>query len=482
MPRVFERLKAHPRLMVTAAGVAAILVVVFTRTTGIHYDELNYMVRAGYEPTGDAVRAGKPYAFYLLNYAVMHLVPVAAGGFRPVSLHLFYATLSVCAVAWLAAKATETTGQFVLHFAALSCVPFFIFNSTQVMMETSVLPMLTLAVAAVIDIDRHGPRWQAGALLFVTATLAYLFKETAAAALVILLAAFWPRLGRQLWPLALALVAGVGLQKVMLAALHVPQHGYGGVSALLDLSAWPVRLKFVGEFVGMWMFYVGPITLLAVCVLCARGLFRDPSERALLYLGVLSLVATLGVHMASNFTFARYAYPAVWLGVIAFAFLLLRGPRWLAVLSIAMYAFPLVSMWRADPARFNLWPSLVANEAHYSGFPILPGVRNLGWLAFAGNRRENMCILVPREQAVMPEWLRRYFDGVSVQPRFFDESQIIAFRECDGPKAILRKQHQETYACGTECPRALFSERACSVTENRWSTPGQMVTNLTCLP
>ena len=40
---VFEHLKAHPRLLITSAGLAAILAVLFTRTTGIHYDELNYI-------------------------------------------------------------------------------------------------------------------------------------------------------------------------------------------------------------------------------------------------------------------------------------------------------------------------------------------------------------------------------------------------------------------------------------------------------
>lgn len=110
----------------------------------------------------------------------------------------------------------------------------------------------------------------------------------------------------------------------------------------------------------------------------------------------------------------------------------------------------------------------MADEAHYSSWAILPGVANLGWLAFAGDRRENMCILLPRERAVGPEWLQRYFERVTVGPRFFDESQLADFRRCEGPKAILRKQHQETYACGPDCPKALFSVRACSAMENRF--------------
>jgi hypothetical protein len=470
------------RALVTSAGLAVILAIVFARTTGIHYDELNYMVRAGYEWTGDAVRTGKPYAFYVLNYAVVHLVPVSAGGWRPASLHLFYATLSVWSLAWLARKATETTAEFSWHFAALLLSPFFIFNSTQVMMETAIVPALCLAVGAAIDLDRRGPRPAARVVLFLAATLAILVKETAAAAVVVLLAAFWPRLGRRIWPLALALVAGFGGQKLMMMAVDAPPHSYGGVSELLNVSALSSRLDLTGEYLSMWLFFVWPVTVLAVVALSVCGWFRDRSDRTLLYVAALSLVAKFGIQLISNVALARYAYPAVWLGVIAFAFLLLRGPRWLAALSIVLYAFPIANMWRADPSRFSLWPAFVSNEAHYSSYAFFPGVRNIGWLAFAGDRRENMCVLVAREGAVEPIWFERYFENVTIRPRFFDESQLASFLRCDGPKAIVRKQRPDAYVCGLECPGALFTERVCSVTENRYLTPGQMLVNLTCLP
>ena len=476
-----------PRLqqaLITSAGLAAILVAVFTRTTGIHFDELNYMIRAGYEVVGDVARTGKPYLFYVVNYAVLHLVPEAAGGLRPASLHLFYATLCVVSLAWLVSKATDTTGQFAWHFAMLLGAPFFVFNSTQVMMETAVIPCLTLAVGAVIDIDRRGSRRSTEVLLFVASTLALLFKETAIVGLVILLAAFWPRVGRRLWPLALGIVFGVGLGWVMLRAVQAPPHNYGGVSTLLDPNVWPARLKLTREYVSMWAFFVWPVTLAGVVVMFARGLYNDSYDRALLYVGGLSLAGTIAIQAASNYELARYAYPAIWLGVIAFAFLLVRrAPRWLAALSLLLYAVPIANMWRSDPLRFNLWPSFIANEAHYSSYGVLPGVRNIGWLAFAGNRRENMCVFVARgEGADGPEWLERYFAGVTVNPRFFDETQFGDFKGCDGPKAYLRKQQEVFYRCGSECPRSQYSERVCSVTEDRFTSPGQMLTNLTCLP
>jgi hypothetical protein len=441
------------------------------------------MAMAAYAPTGDAGRSGKPYAFYLLNYAVVHLVPTWTGGVRPVSLHLFYAALSVCSIAWLARRATDTVGEFSWYFAALLCAPFFVFNSTQVMMETAVLPLLTLTLAEVINLERHGSSLGSSLSVFGAAALALLFKETAAAALLILLAAFWPRLGRRVWPLAAALVAGVAIALLMRAAVHAPSYVYGGVSGLLDVGAWRSRMGLAGQYASMWLFFVWPFTALAVFVLFVRGRLNGAHERTLMRLAVLSLFATFGVEMISNFALARYAYPAVWLGVVAFAFLLMRGPRWLAALSIVLGLVPIADMWRADPSRFSLWPPLVANEAHYSSYGLFPGAPNLGWLAFAGDRRVNACVFIPRDRAEGPEWIQRYFESVTVAPRFFDESRVADFERCDGPKITARRQYQDPPQCGPECPAtSIFSAGACSLTEDRFEAPGRILTNLTCLP
>ena len=194
---------------VVLAGFLAILVALFTRTLGIHVDELNYMAWAKDSPVGDAVRTGKPAVFYLFNYTLYGLVPDWAEGLRPLILHLFYAALGVFSIGWLAAKAATTTEAFVWQFVILLCTPFFVFNTTQLMMESAVLPMLALTMAGSWS-SIASVRFDASLLVLASATCALLFKETAALALIVLLVAFWPRWGRSCghwrlrWPSASA--------------------------------------------------------------------------------------------------------------------------------------------------------------------------------------------------------------------------------------------------------------------------------------
>ena len=116
----------------------------------------------------------------------------------------------------------------------------------------------------------------------------------------------------------------------------------------------------------------------------------------LLRLGALSLLATLGVLLASDLTFARYTYPVVWLGLIAFAFLLVRASRRLAAIAMVLSLVLIANMWGPNGRQMSLWPRFVANEAHYTAFTVFQGVPTLGWLAFAGDRRVDMCILLPK--------------------------------------------------------------------------------------
>ena len=194
------------------------------------------------------------------------------------------------------------------------------------------------------------------------------------------------------------------------------------------------RLARTWPYTWTWIFFVGPFALAAVLFFVFRaraaGITSAPSLRA----GALSLLATFLIQLVSQNLFVRYAYPVIWIGLIAFALLLLRGPRWLALMLVALSCLPIVNMWSAHSARLDLWPSLVTREAHYSAYTILPGVPNLGWLAIAGDGRHNTCIFVPQQDAQFPELIRRYFATVTVAPRFFDEHELDAFRRCPGPR------------------------------------------------
>lgn len=126
----------------------------------------------------------------------------------------------------------------------------------------------------------------------------------------------------------------------------------------------------------------------------------------------------------------------------------------------------------------------VANEAHHTAFTVLPGVPTLGWLAFLGDRRVDLCILLPKERAEKRDPIQRSLDAVTVNPRWFDGAQIGGYQQCVGPKAVIRRQYQDVPGqCSPDCPRSEFSISVCAVHGVRFGpTRWPVLTNRPCLP
>lgn len=471
--------------LVTGAGCLAVLAAMLLRNIGIHYDESLYIAWAVRSPLGDAAETGKPYVFYLFNFLLYQALPQRPDWLRAIGLHVFYAVVSVLAVARLAWQAADTRRDFVWQFVILLSSAFFIFSSTQVMMESAVLPLLTLTLAGLFQMDRSGRFLRPQLLVLVSATLAVLIKETAVPALAILFVAFWSRLGRRLWVLPCSMVLGLVTTRILLSSIHAVDHRYGGISSMFDFESVRLRLNLIWDYLWVWAFYVGPFQVFAVW---AHYLRRDgptpTSDAVLLRLGALSLLATLVVLLASVLTFARYTYPVVWLGLIAFAFLLVRASRPLAAIALVLSLVLIANMWGPNGRQMSLWPRLVATEAHYTAFTVFQGVPTLGWVAFAGDRRVDMCILLPKARSEGRDPIQRYLDAVTVNPRWFDETQIDGYQRCVGPKAVIRRQYQDVPGqCSPDCPRSEFSIDICNVQEVRFGPkPWPVLTNRTCLP
>lgn len=471
--------------LVTSVGCLVVLAAMLLRNIGMHYDETLYIAWAVRSPLGDAAETGKPYVFYLFNYLVYQALPHWPDWLRAIGLHVFYAVVNVLAVARLAWLAADTRRDFVWQFVMLLSSALFILSSTQVMMESAVLPLLTLALAGLVEMDRAEPVLRPRLLVLVSATAAVLVKETAVPALAILFVAFWPRLGRRLWVLPVAMVLGLALTRILLSSIHAVDHRYGGISSLFDFAGVRLRLRLIWDYLWVWAFYVGPFQVIAVW---AHHFRRDgptpTSDAVLLRLGALSLLATPGVLLASDLTFARYTYPVVWLGLIAFAFLLVRASRRLAAIAILLSLVPIANMWGPNGRQMSLWPRFVSTEAHYTAFTVLQGVPTLGWLAFAGDRRVDMCILLPKARSEGRDPIQRYLEAVTLNPRWFDETQLDAYQQCVGPKAVIRRQYQDVPGqCSPDCPRSEFSISVCNVQEVRFGpTPWPVLTNRTCLP
>jgi hypothetical protein len=182
--------------------------VLLTRTWGLHVDEIIYFHLAINNVAGEALWTGKPFLFYTLNYVVYHLFAWCTGWLHPLILPLFYATSTAYALWRMTVTATKAGAQPVMMFTLLLLSPFVLFNATQLMTESAMLPMVTATFAILLsiacDYSTPGTMFWLGA----TAAIAILVKDTAIPAGMILALAFVPALGFAVWPLVIGIVVG----------------------------------------------------------------------------------------------------------------------------------------------------------------------------------------------------------------------------------------------------------------------------------
>jgi hypothetical protein len=130
-------------LYLTLAGFAFLAVILFMRTTGLHIDENNYLYLASVSRYGDSEHGGKPPLFYFINYKFYREVAQWFGPFRPVSLHLFYIATFAASLAWaLKPLFKERNVAFAATYFTLLVSPLALLNSTQLMMETAMFPVV----------------------------------------------------------------------------------------------------------------------------------------------------------------------------------------------------------------------------------------------------------------------------------------------------------------------------------------------------
>lgn len=467
--------------------LAVLLLALLSRTTGIHGDENMYLRWASDAPLGDSRASGKPPLFYLLNYADVHALGAVLGRLRPLSLHLTYVVLCSFSLAWLTRRLSLTPPRRLSLWALLLLSPLFVFSSTQVMMETPVLALLTLLYGLAIQPgDSRGARAaEAGC-----AVVAMVLKESAipAVAAIAAAAAFHDRrLARRL---VLWIAASVLLAWGLRGLLRIPPQEYGGIDRW---SAWLTRAPLLSAYLELWVFLVGPLVILAALLGWLR-FARDPSRSAeprggrdafALTCGLSSLIFTLGVCLASNQTFARYAFPTIWVGALAGATWVVRWsrPTLLPILVLSVL-LPTANLWVPRDRTFSHWPAFITHEAIHSGLTVMFGVPTHGWALRTALSAEPLCALVPDSTQRKHAWaMRLYFSWAIPEARVFDETEIPGFEACPGRKAIVTR----TFGSGRadcRCPDSpAFRHTVCAIQPmaSSFDRPGDAL-NVYCLP
>lgn len=465
------------------AGLFLVGLVWMNRSFGVHIDENNYLDYSLTRPFGDADVLAKSFVFYFLNFVLNASLGAILGPWRPVALYLVYAALNVGALAWLAESLKTTPEKRLTFFAIVLISPLFLFNTVQVMMETPLLGLIALVLGSLLRLeseDRGGLK----ATAFLAALLAAGIKTTAV--FPILIASVSLGWGRGRWtrvipPLA-GIVAATLVYQLQVAVLHTPSGNYGSFEQDMNLGRDLERLRETGAYLWMWLFYVSPALLLAALYGLRRPTLPDRSRYWLMV--AMSLGATFVIQMHSLLSFARYAYPSVWLALICVTWLAVEAVSWRwAMLLALVVTVPSVNMEWGTDSRFALWPHVVADESYASGYTVLPGPRLFAWWLSAGEKRNEPCFDVPGKTSASQ--IRQLMTFMTRNPRFFDKRDHAAFASCQGAHGVLdrREQQSTTEACVNTCDPGSYSSRACTTQPDRYPVRSDLaLLNATCLP
>ena len=370
-------------LYLMLAGFVFLTTALFVRTTGIHIDEKNYLNWAIYGRTGDSIDTGKPPLFYWMNYKLHHEIARSFGPLKPVTIYLFYIAAFAASLVWaVRPEFGDKFGRLSLAFLVLLLAPLAVLNATQVMMETAILPVVSLLFGAVF---RGGERYWKLLLLFLLSAVLIALKATGAAVVVLLAAVALRRSWRITVALGIGALSGFLGNKATLRWIVQSKHAidYGGPAEVLNPAAVYERLTFILQDLYVWLFFTGIATAAGVLVcVYSRWRSRTDSETAkgrmsdggLVALALGSLALMLLMQGISIHGFPRYNYPVLWLGLIASVILVARHNAIALIPLAALFGFQSSALWGRDLDRFDRWPTRTVLEFMESGGTILTGM------------------------------------------------------------------------------------------------------------
>lgn len=476
-----NRLRWRRDRAMVGVGTIVILVTLLTRTWGIHVDEILYFGYAIAAPLGDALIVGNQFLIYVFNYGLYHGVSWLLPTLAPLILPVFYAETTVLVIWWLAVAIPSDTMTCRRAFALLLLSPFVLFNATQLMLETALLPLLGAVLASALVLGQEAVSARRAAVIVVLAALCALTKATALPALALLAVGLWPVLGGRVWPLLVGGAAGTVVNRVVLALLHAPSASYGGVGQLIA-SIRDLSMDRLLETVGVWAFFAGLPALGAAWCWRER---RDRLALSLLAAAVLSAPVAVVVQLSTDPTlpFPRYAYPVIWVGVAASGLACARSQsRWLAPVVLVLQLPLSTALWPGVFPTMAIWPSTIVREAFQNGGTILAGTPVHGWVAISSKARERLCVFLPRES---PGTLQAepWFAAVARQVTFFDADQVREFQQCTGAKAVFDRRFDVNPCELDPCSPSRYRIRSCLPQHIAFYSPrlGDVQTRV-CLP
>lgn len=467
-------------------AVSLVLLALFTRVAGVNIDETNYNFYSFTNGMGDSRGSGKPPFFYQLNVILMNTFGWLLYPWRPLTLYIVYAVFNALAVVGLCRGLNTTHSRKWLALLLITVSPFFLFNTTTLMMETPILGLVAIVFGALVRMESERslkfPKIALG-----SAVLAMLLKETAYPAILFLLVAYFPKLRRRMLPLALAVLAAIVFRFVTYKLMRIHLNPvYADAGNLTSANMFGYRFQFWQSYFLAWVFYLGPAAVVAALILSCEALLKKKKEFPwrLLTLAAFSAAGVAVILVSSNALFIRYTYPVVWVGILGLSVLLaLHCPLKIGWALVLCAVLPIANMWFPRDNRFSLWPSAVSNESYNQGSIVMAGTPFFGWYLVRGWLKKPYCVWLPEKASQGAEWDEKFLRNFNRDLQVFSEGEEAEFANCKGAPLIVRRQYTRELAdCGVPACES-YSLTTC--THHRmhiWAEPNSSLTNWVCLP
>jgi hypothetical protein len=151
-------------------GFLFLTTILFLRTTGLHIDEWSYLSLSNYSWKEASQGSGKSALFYWMNYKLHQEIARSFGPLKPVTIYLFYIAAFATSLVWaIRPFFHDRRKHLAIVYGVLLLSPLVLLNTTQVMMETAILPLVSLAFGSVL---RGGDtNWKLARLFLLSALM-----------------------------------------------------------------------------------------------------------------------------------------------------------------------------------------------------------------------------------------------------------------------------------------------------------------------
>lgn len=207
---------------------------------------------------------------------------------------------------------------------------------------------------------------------------------------------------------------------------------------------------------------------------------------------VMMTVGVVCCALTATKPYARYAYPAIWMGIVlahmSIAQFARKRFRLAILVTVVLSLFLDVQMYRREESKFSFWfPSTMVNELYRSDGTMLSDVP-LFWLILTSSLdNTHLCIYHPvNNNAEHVGRYRRLWSNISRGNHQFFETMDNAWSSCNGIRILAIREYQDDlFRCSDFCSSGKATFHRCSRQPIEFFSDinrlGHVLTNDTCI-